>query len=153
MNYLQSSWGIGQNDIQMTADRFFNGYKKYEVKCKSQEQKILDLTMRCIALDESYQKVFIRSDQPNPKLYFSFLAKNAGILKETGKGVVFVSPNFIYGMLGAPGMLDQAMIGEFVAPKEGDTPKVNVKTKVSFKPQGKKTKPIVVDNIMEVVVT
>jgi alanyl-tRNA synthetase len=45
LNYLSSSWGIAQHDIVPTADRFFNGYKKYEIKCKSQEQRILDLQM------------------------------------------------------------------------------------------------------------
>lgn len=125
LNNLQKSWGISQHEITATADRFFDGYKKYEVKCKSQEQKILDLQMRCIALDDCYKYVYIRSDQANPKLYFSFLAKNAGILKETGKGVIFVSPSFIYGMLGAQGVIDPEQIKEFVTPKEGDAPKVN----------------------------
>jgi len=35
LNNLQKQWGISQHEIAATADRFFDGYKKYEVKCKT----------------------------------------------------------------------------------------------------------------------
>jgi hypothetical protein len=41
------------------------------------------------------------------------------MLKQAGKAVVFVSPNFIYGFLGNPDLFDINACLQFVQPKEG----------------------------------
>ena len=61
--------------------------------------------MKC-ALSGEGKGYYVKSDQPNPTLYFSSLNQYAQELKERGKGIVFVGKSFIMGTLGDPASLD-----------------------------------------------
>ena len=48
-------------------------------------------------------KLFIvRSEYPDPTIYFSFLPQFAEEMQKKGKGVVFIGSDFVFGLLGDP---------------------------------------------------
>jgi alanyl-tRNA synthetase len=148
LSYLSSSWNIPISDINMTADRFFSGYKKFENKVKKQQQQILDLTVRCLASEPQLVNGLVHSDQPDPTIYFSFMPAYASSLKQNGKNIVFVSSSFVYALLGRPEVLSQSDLEQFITPKEEGQPlSFRTKTKVQFS-KGKKKE--VVDGILEI---
>ncbi len=63
------------------------------------------------AIKDDKKAYFIRSDQPDPTIYFSFLPQFAESIQQLGKGVVFISDSYVMGLLGDPKMLDlQAVV-------------------------------------------
>jgi hypothetical protein len=98
---LCNTWGVDQASILPTATRFFNDYKKLSSTTKKQDQQILNLQMKYLLKDDN--KVFyVRSEHPDPTLYFSFLPQFAEEMQKLGKGVVFLGGNFALGLLGNP---------------------------------------------------
>lgn len=72
LNNLCETWGIDQTQLIPTANRFFNEYKKLTNKTNKQDQQILNLQIK-FAIKDDKKTYFIRSDQPDPTIYFSFL--------------------------------------------------------------------------------
>jgi hypothetical protein len=61
----------------------------------------LNLQVKFILSSQGENKLFfVKSEQDSPTLYFSFLPQFAHLLKEQGKGAVFISSSFILGLLG-----------------------------------------------------
>lgn len=52
----------------------------------------------------------MKSEQPNPTLYFSFLPKYAKEFKEGEKGLIFIGSTFVLGLVGNPESVDVAKI-------------------------------------------
>lgn len=69
-------WGIDQSQVMPTANRFFNEYKKLTNKTNKQDQQILNLQIK-YALKDDKRTYFVKSDQPDPTIYFSFLPQFA----------------------------------------------------------------------------
>jgi len=64
--------------------------------------KIVDLTIKCLLLDEKSKSTVFRTTEDEPTLFMRALPKYASLLKEKKKGVIFVGEGFAYGVLGAP---------------------------------------------------
>ncbi|OMJ66344.1 hypothetical protein SteCoe_36834 [Stentor coeruleus] len=133
---LTKLWGISQNEILSTAERFFQGYKKLEELTRKQQEKILALTVRSILDDTNSKLAIVNSDQITPTLYFSILKEHAQDMKKAGKGVVFVGEKFLYGLLGDKRVLDFDGFLE-VLKRSNNQAKIKVQDKVGKKDKGK----------------
>ena len=103
---IVSSWGISATDLLPTASRFFDGYKRFSSQLQRQSSTILELTVRCLLMDDSARLLVVRSAEPTSTLYIANMPQYAERLRDKGKGVVFVGDGFVYGLLGASGVLD-----------------------------------------------
>ena len=100
MNNLCSTWGVPQDQILDTANRFFNEYKRLDKLTEKQDLKILNLQIKCVLSSaEGTNLYYVHSDQDNPKLYFSFLPQFADKLKAKGKGVIYYGPSFVFVLI------------------------------------------------------
>lgn len=100
INNLTNMWGIHRTGIVDTADRFFAGYKKFKQQVADGNKSMVTMQVKYIANVDSIQKGLYYSDQPNATLYFSALNPHAGLLKEKGKTIVYLSKNFLYMIAG-----------------------------------------------------
>lgn len=95
----------------------------------------------------------MKSEQPDPTIYFSYLPQFAEEIQKREKGVVFVGDNFVVGLLGKPALLEVAKV-EAVC-KEHSTKEVKARTqdqvKFDFKEKGKK--PVVTKGICQFAIT
>jgi len=105
LNKLQETWNVPLQQLPSTGLRFFKDYKKLNDEKTQKERKILGLQVKCVLSSNNIKNGLIISDQDDATLYFSFLGIYAKEIKETGKGVVFVGGNFIFGLLGDPSTL------------------------------------------------
>lgn len=91
---------------------------------------------------------FVKSDQENPTIYISFLPQFAHELKKDEKGIIFVSNNYIVGLLGTNTQLK--MVEELEAlckQMSSKTVKSNKKDQVKFDFKIKGQKPIVTKDV------
>jgi len=122
---LCDQWGVDQGQILPTASRFFNDYKKLSTQAKRQDQQILNLQVK-FARKDDIPVLFVRSDQPDPTIYFSFLPQFAEEIQKKEKGLVFIGDNFVVGLLGKPTLLEVPKV-EAVC-KEHSTKEVKART-------------------------
>lgn len=80
INQLTDLWGIHKTDIIDTAERFFQGYKKFGQQVTDSAKKTVDLQVKYVTDVDSVSKAVYVSAEPNATLYFSVLdAKAAGL--------------------------------------------------------------------------
>jgi len=127
---LYELWGISLPEIVPTATRFFNEYKKLDSKAKKQELKLLELTIRCVATDPNFRVAIVKSNHDSPTLYFSHLKNYAAMLKRENKGIIFVTDNFVYGLVGNPDLFNVQGLQELLRSTKGEKAKLVVKTKI-----------------------
>ena len=140
INQLGELWGIDQTQILPTATRFLNDYKKLSAQTKKQDQSILELQMKCVLNDEN-KLFYVKSDQPDPTLYFSFLARYAQEVQQKEKAVVFIGSTFVIGLLAKPDMVDFAALEEEIKKQSKANVKAQKKDNVKFDPKKKGVKP------------
>ncbi len=96
---------------------------------------------------------FVKSEQPDPTIYFSFLPQFAEQLQKLGKGLVFVGDSYVVGLLGKPELLPVPEIE--AACKATSTKEVKARTndtvKFDYKEKGKK--PVVTKGICQFAIT
>ena len=149
---LCDQWGVDQSQILPTATRFFNDYKRLSTQAKKQDQQILNLQVK-FALKDEQPVYFVKSDQSDPTIYFSFLPQFAEEIQKKDKGIVFVGESFVVGLLGKPALLDVSKVEALC--KEHSTKEVKARTqdqvKFDFKEKGKK--PVVTKGICQFAIT
>jgi alanyl-tRNA synthetase len=103
LNELTAQWGVGTEDLVITAEKFFTGYKKFSAVVDKQTKLIFDLQMRNVLLDqENGSKVFVfASDLASPTACISYVPPFVAELKAQGKGVVFVGETWVYALFGS----------------------------------------------------
>lgn len=101
LNHLCDTWGVDQTQIEGTANRFFNEYKRLSTLTSKQDQQILSLQVRFLLKDEK-KAYYVKSDQDNPTIYIAFLPQFALEFQKLEKGIVFLAPNFAMGLFGKP---------------------------------------------------
>lgn len=140
MNQLCEKWGVGQHDIDKTASKFFNDYKRLSKVTEEQEQQILKLQVKSILKDPDLKNCYVKSDQPNPTLYISWLKQYAQEFKDRGKGIVFIGGSFVVGLVGDPAGLTLVDLKKVAAEMSSKETKCVEMDKVSFafKEKGKK---------------
>jgi len=74
----------------------------------------------------------VLSDQDEATLYFSFLGLYAKEIKESGKGIVFLGENFVFGLLADPKVINTEELKKLTG--------VDVKTKTDIKCSNPETK-------------
>lgn len=153
MQKLCDQWGVDATQIVPTASRFFNDFKRLSSQAKKQDQQILNLQVKFALKDLDHPIHFVRSEQPDPTIYFSFLPQFAEELQKLGKGLVFVGDTFVVGLIGKPELLAVPAI-EAVC-KESSTKEVKSRTadqvKFDFKEKGKK--PVVTKGVNQFSIT
>lgn len=70
------------------------------------------------------KKAVISSSELNPTIYFSYLGERAKDIKESGKAVVYVGKNFIYGIAADESLINFEALTNAV--KKNDSDKVKV---------------------------
>ena len=100
MNTLCETWGVDQSQIEMTASRFFNEYKRLGSLTKKQDLQILNLQVKYLLSNESDAAFYAKSEQDDPTLYISSLPQFAEEIKNKKKGIVYCGSNFCVGLLG-----------------------------------------------------
>ena len=150
---LCDQWGVDLTQIVPTASRFFNDYKRLSGQAKKQDQQILGLQVKFALKDLDHPVHFVRSEQPDPTLYFSLLPQFAEELQKSGKGLVFVGDTFVLGLLGKPSLLDVAAVEAIC--KENSSKEVKARSqdqvKFDFKEKGKK--PVVTKGVCQFSIT
>lgn len=102
---LTASWGVAQDDILPTANRFFDGYKKLSTLVAKQNTQILELQMKVFLLEPQAKLAIFESSEPNATMFIANMPAFAARLKADSKGVVFVGSSFLYGLLGSPDLV------------------------------------------------
>ena len=128
LNTLVEMWNVPVNEVVNTAERFFTGYKKMEIKVNRLEMRLFEVIMKGILAENGAKTVFMMSEQQNPTFYFSNLPKYAMKLKEAGKGVVFIGNGFVFGVLGKEDAFDVEDIRRYVKGKEGRPVQIKTRT-------------------------
>jgi alanyl-tRNA synthetase len=82
LHKLTETWGVDQSQIESTASRFFNEYKRLTAQTKKQDQQILNLQVRSLLKDTDQKVYFVKSDQDNPTIYIASLPQYAETFKE-----------------------------------------------------------------------
>jgi alanyl-tRNA synthetase len=82
LHKLTETWGVDQSQIESTASRFFNEYKRLTAQTKKQDQQILNLQVRSLLKDTEQKVYFVKSDQDNPTIYIASLPQYAETFKE-----------------------------------------------------------------------
>lgn len=59
---LTETWGVDQSQIESTATRFFNEYKRLNAQTKKQDQQILNLQVRSLLKDTEQKTFFVKAD-------------------------------------------------------------------------------------------
>jgi len=143
---LCEQWKIGKGDILKTANKFFKDYKKLNELTSQQDQKILNLQLKFMLKDE-HNLYFVKTEQPSPTIYFSFLPQYAEDLKQKGKGIIFIGHDFLFGLLGNPQSLDLAALENCTKSHSKKELKVLKKDQVKFDFKVKGKKPVVTQGI------
>lgn len=82
----------------------------------------------------------MKSEQPDPTLYITWLPQYAEEMKKGGKGLVFVASNFVVGLFGDASAIDMSNLQTVATNLSSKEVKVMNRPKVSFefKEKGKK---------------
>ncbi len=108
--------------------------------------------MKFLLKDEA-KLYLIRSDQPNPTIYFSFLPQFAEELKAKEKSVLFLGSSFAFGILGNPASLNLDALETLCKETSTKETKISKKDEVKFDFKVKGKKPIVTKGIKQVSIT
>lgn len=127
-------WSVEKTQLVDTGKRFFQESKHYQNQVAKQTLKILDLQLK-VALTSDANVLIYETEETAPTSYISFLPGYAHKLKETQKGVIYVTKTFIIGILGKPDALNLEELKQAVGAsiKSSDQ-----KTEVTFTQKDKK---------------
>lgn len=139
---LCETWGVDQSQIEQTASRFFNEYKRLSTQTKKQDQQILNLQVKYLLKENEKKAFFVKSDQSDPTLYISFLPQFAEQFKEQGKGIAFIGSNFVCGLFGDPTQIKLEELEAETKAHSSKPTKVMNKDSVTFKFKEKGKKPV-----------
>jgi len=150
---LCKTWGVDQNQIDQTANRFFHEYKRLTTVTKKQDMQILTLQVKFLLKDDSQHPYFVKSDQADPTLYVSSLPQFAQDFKDKGKGIVYIADNYVVGLFGNPAQLNVKELEEACKSMSSKPVKVVCKDKVSFKFKEKGRKAIDASGVLQIMIT
>ena len=137
INQLCQLWKIEQVKILPTAQRFFSDYKKVSQKAKTQEAQILRLQVQTVLTDPQMKCVVVRSDHPDPTLYFSHLNMFAGDIKQSEKCIAMLGDTFLIGISANPQLINLPKITQLLL-KYNEKARVVTKNKVVYQDKEKK---------------
>ena len=146
---LTETWGVDQSQIEPTATRFFNEYKRLTALTKKQDTQILNLQMRSCIKDTEQKTFFVKSEQDNPTLYIASLPAFAEELKKDGKGIVFIGNTYICGLFGNPASINLPELEKTAGELSSKPIKTMKKDSVQFKFKEKGKKPLNVTGICQ----
>lgn len=150
---LCETWGVDQSQIEQTASRFFNEFKRLSTQTKKQDQQILNLQVKYLLKENEKKGYYVKSDQSDATLYISFLPQFAELFKEQGKGICFIGENFAVGLFGNPELINVPALEEEVKKTSSKAVKTMLKKEVTFKFKEKGKKPINVTDIAQFLVS
>lgn len=84
----------------------------------------------------------MKSEQPDPTLYVSWLPQYAEEFKKQGKGIAFIGSSFIVGVFGDPSSIQLETLQKIAAEQSSKPIKTMQKDKVTFKFKEKGRQPI-----------
>lgn len=150
---LCKTWGVDQNQIDQTANRFFHEYKRLTTVTKKQDMQILTLQVKFLLKDDSQHPYFVKSDQADPTLYVSSLPQFAQDFKDKGKGIVYIADNYVVGLFGNPAQLNVKELEEACKGMSSKPVKLVCKDKVSFKFKEKGRKAVEASGVLQIMLT
>ena len=120
---------------------------------KKQDQQILNLQVKSLLKDTENSRFYVKSEQPDPTLYISFLPQFCAEIKEKQKGIVFIGQNFIVGLCGTKDMVALEEVEKYAHEVSSKAVKVMKKDKVSFKFKEKGKKPIEAKDVCQFMIS
>lgn len=97
---LQNLWGVSQNMILPTAQRFFVQNKKVVKELDDATKKIMLLELQILTTNPKINKLIINSNESDPTIYFSHIGNFAEEIKREKKSIVYIGKTFIFGLFG-----------------------------------------------------
>lgn len=100
INELCKDWGIEKSAIVKTGNRFFDDFKRYSNKVQKQDTQILNYQMKLV--ESRQEKLFFHISEHETVGYFmaNLNEVQAKLLKEQGKGVIFLHKEYVFGLIG-----------------------------------------------------
>lgn len=108
LRQLQELWGIPQDKVLETAQRFFGQAKRQEKELDELQKRVMGLELRALLEHPARQRVLVESREENPKLYFAQLGQHARELREKRKNICYVGKTFVFLFAGDG---DQGVVG------------------------------------------
>jgi len=132
INKLCKTFSVERSHLIETADRFFDGYKKFSNRADKLEVNILDLQVKLICKNPDINIATILSDKKDASLYFSNMDTFASELNKNKKGIIFYNDKFLYGLIGDKTLIDESELKKVLeASKKGEKPmKYNSKSTI-----------------------
>lgn len=115
--------------------------------------QILSLQVKFLLKDDQTHPYYVKSDQPDPTLYVSFLPQFAEEFKLKKKGIVFIASNFLVGLFGDASQINMKELEAAVNGMSSKPAKVVAKTTVSFKFKEKGKKAIEAKDVLQFMIT
>jgi len=132
INKLCKTFSVERGHLIETAERFFDGYKKFSNRADKLEVQVLDLQVKMICQNPEIKIAFVLSDKKDASLYFSNMDAFAPELAKHKKGIIFYNDKFVYGLIGDKTLINEPELKEVLeAAKKGEKPmKFNSKNTV-----------------------
>lgn len=99
---LQDLWGVNQELIFETAERFFTQNKKIQRDLDESTKRIMHLELQLLSANPKISKLLVLSDEENPTIFFSNIGNYAEDIKREKKSIVYVGKTFIFGLFEDP---------------------------------------------------
>lgn len=140
INQLKDLWGVKLEDIVGTANRFFKDTKKFEKINQNQKLALLGMQVRCI--EEQKETCFVvPTFETEPRLYFSSVNTHLAPVVFSGKTIIFVNEEMLYGLISNPDHIDIEKLKAILI--EDSAKKVEEKDKLEVKPAEEENKFII----------
>lgn len=123
-----------------TAAKFFAQSKALKTVTAAQTKQILNMQVSYCCDVPSVTKAIYVSAEESPTIYVQHFESRAADIKKSGKSVVYIGSNFVFGIMAEASSLDFKGLEEAVKvqPKEGEAPKKAAKVVVKNKAGKKK---------------
>jgi hypothetical protein len=123
VNKLCKTFSVERSHLIETADRFFDGYKKFSNRSDKLEVQVLDLQVKLICQNSDIKVSFVLSDKKDASLYFSNMDGFAPELAKNKKGIIFYNDKFVYGLIGDKTLINETELKEVLeSAKKGEKP-------------------------------
>ena len=116
-----------------TAERFFEGYKKYSNRNEKLEKNVIDLQVKMLILNPQVKIAVVISDKKDASIYFSNMDAYAEELSKNKKGIIFYNDKFVYGLIGDKSLVNEKEIKDLLDEAKKGEKAMKFNTKDSIK--------------------
>lgn len=120
---MSKVFSVERHDLISTAERFFDGYKKYSNRADKLEKNVIELQIKLLITNPEVKIATVISDKKDASIYFSNMDAYAGELSKNKKGIIFYNDKFVYGLIGDKTLVNDAELKKVLEEaKKGEKP-------------------------------